>query len=264
MYSTYFIEKCQNYIGGTEERVFEIMLRDVQYLLHRKMSKLHWGNRRTSVGLCLCQSLLVQVSALFSITQLSLNLTEFGQVESCNFFSLFNLLLISFDLGLQLINQTLHTLMVFPIFVRSISQFLNSALRFAQVLLSISKTSAFSIQFRFKLPDTSLHLIHCLLASLQGVGFSLIKTLLHILDLALIKLPVPLIGLSTFLFIPQLISKTSSINHGFLGFLFREMGLTGHFIHVSMQSLHFRLQLPLGTSNSLIGACKVRQLLIGV
>merc|ERR1719295_2158329 len=40
--------------------------------------------------------------------------------------------------------------------------------------------------------------------------------------------------------------------------------LTSHFIHISMQCLHFCLQFPLGSSNGLVLACQPRQLFIGV
>merc|ERR1719251_366940 len=120
-----------------------------------------------------------------SITKLSLSLTVLGQIKSSNFFSFFNLLLVGLNLGLKLINESLHTFMVFTVFIRCISQFLDTPFRFTQVLLTISHSSSFSINLRLKLPDSSFHLIHGLLSTLKGIGFSFIQTSLHVLGLTL-------------------------------------------------------------------------------
>merc|ERR1711976_990135 len=61
----------------------------------------------TTLGASLGKSLLIQISTLLSISQVSLSLTELSQVEGSNFFGLFNLLLVRLDLRLQLINQSL-------------------------------------------------------------------------------------------------------------------------------------------------------------
>merc|ERR1711893_461577 len=142
--------------------------------------------------------------------------------------------------------------MVLAVFISSESQLLDAALRFAQVLLGISEASVLSIKLRFQLPDAGLHLVHGLLASLKGVSLSLIQALLHVLDLAFQQLAVLLKALSKILFLTELISKTSSINHCLLSLVIREMGFIGHLIQIAMRSLHLRLELPLGTSNGLV------------
>merc|ERR1711922_30719 len=159
---------------------------------------------------------------------LRLSLAEFSQVKSSNLFSFLNLLLVRLDLRLKLINQSLHTLMILPVFIRSISHLLDASLRFAQVLDSISTSACFSINFRFQ------------------------------------ELAVPLVAKGNLLLHPEFISQPSSINHGLLGFLIREMSLAGHFIKISMKGLHLSLQLPLGTSNGLVDTSQVRELLIGI
>merc|ERR1739845_322868 len=109
---------------------------------------LHW-NRGSSASLCLSlgKGLFIKVSTLFSISKMSLSLAELGQIESSNFFGLFNLLLVSFDLGLKLINQSLHAFMILSVLISSISQLFNSSLRFAKILGRISKSTVFSINF---------------------------------------------------------------------------------------------------------------------
>ena len=65
------------------------------------------------------------------------HLSILGQIKSCNLLGLLNLLLVRLDLPLQLVNQTLHPLLVLPVFVLSVSQLLDHPLRFPQVLMSI-------------------------------------------------------------------------------------------------------------------------------
>merc|ERR1719471_784441 len=159
----------------------------------------------TALGFELAQSLLVQISTLFSIGKLSLCLTELGQVEGSNLLGFFNLLLVGLDLGLELINQSLHALVVLAVLIRGIGQFLDTPLRLAQVLLSIATPAALGINFRFKFADPCLHLVHGLLASLESVGLSFIQTGLHVFDLALVEFAVPFKYLSKLLFGPELI-----------------------------------------------------------
>merc|ERR1711983_449991 len=185
--------------------------------LHERCSIFLQSSNRcsTSLSLGLSQSLLIEISPFFSICQLSMSIAELGKVKGSDLFSFLNLLLVRLDLGLQLINENLHALMVLPVFIRSIS-------------------------------------------------LSIIQPSLHVLDLALKQFAVSLISLSQFLFTPELISNAGSINHSFLGFVIRETSLRNHLIQITMEGLHLRFQLPLGSSNGLVGASLVRQLFIGV
>merc|ERR1719216_375186 len=178
-------------------------------VLHRY---LHHSNRcSTSLSLGLGQSLLIEVSPLFSIRQLSMGITELGQVKGSNFLSLLNLLLVRLDLGLQLVNESLHALMILPVLIRSIGHLLDTSLRLAEILLRITHSAGLSINFRFKFANPAFHLVHGLLSSLESIGLSIIKPGLHILNLALKQFAVPLKALGHILFIPEFISKTSSI-----------------------------------------------------
>merc|ERR1719278_1696712 len=85
------------------------------------------GNRSTSsTRFSKCR--LIQVSPSLSLSKCSLNLAELGQIESSNFFCFFDLLLVSFDFALELINQTLHSLMILSVFIRTEGKFLDTAL----------------------------------------------------------------------------------------------------------------------------------------
>merc|ERR1711884_878358 len=150
----------------------------------RNSSKLKCNRSRTSLGLVLSQCLFVHISTLSSISQVSLSSAVFGQVEGSNFFGFFNLLLISLDFSLKLVNQDLHSFVVLSVLIASKSQLLDVSLRLSQVLMGISKSSIFGIQLRVEFTDSAFHLVHCLLSSFESVNLSFIQTLLNILNLA--------------------------------------------------------------------------------
>ena len=64
--------------------------------------------------------------------------------------SVVDLLLERPDLGLELVNQGLHALMVLPILIRGKGKLLDVALRLAEVFQSVSETSVLSFNFVFK------------------------------------------------------------------------------------------------------------------
>merc|ERR1719220_1364512 len=158
---------------------------------------LHGSNRgaaTTSTGLG--ESLLVQVGTLGASGQVGLHLAEFGKVEGSNLLGLLNLLLVRLDLALELVNETLHPLVVLPVLVLLVGQLLDVPLRLAEVLLGVSRAAVLCIHLGLELADACLHLGHRLLAALQGVLFSLIDPVLSILHLGFQKLLVPLKGQS--------------------------------------------------------------------
>merc|ERR1719431_1924451 len=57
-----------------------------------------------------------KLGSLFSFLKVLLSLPELCQVESCNLFSLLYLLLVSFDLSLELCSEFRHTVLVLSIF----------------------------------------------------------------------------------------------------------------------------------------------------
>merc|ERR1712128_96266 len=152
----------------------------------------------------------MKVSSLSALGKVSLYLAELGKIESCYFLGFFNLLLVRLDLSLELINQSLHALMVLSVLILGVGQLLDMTLRFAPV---------FSIKLRFKFTNPCVHLSNGFLASLQGILFSLIKAGLSVLYLCLKKFRVPLKHHCHLLFTSEFISKAGSIDHGSLSFL---------------------------------------------
>merc|ERR1719259_138159 len=58
-----------------------------------------------------------------------------------------------------------------------------------------------------------------------------------------------------FLICPQFVSKSSRVDHGLLRFFFRVPGFIQHLIQVSVQSLEFSFQFPLGKAQIVRHCC---------
>merc|ERR1719322_770886 len=141
---------------------------------------------------------------------------------------------------------------------------LDGSLRLAKILLSISHTSGFSIQFTLKLADARLHLVHGLLASLEGVHLGLVNSGREVLDLSISNLLVSLKMSRQILFSTKFFSKTSSIHHGTGSLLLGQSCLVGHLIKISIHVVDFILELPLGGRESLVSVGGISKLFIGV
>merc|ERR1712243_177464 len=83
---------------------------------------------RNNIGCSNCLQNHCKLCSFFGFFKLLLSLPELGQVQSSNFFSLLNLLLIGFDLSLQFGSQVRHAILVLPVFSLSESEFLSFAL----------------------------------------------------------------------------------------------------------------------------------------
>ena len=98
---------------------------------------------RATPGPKLGHSLLIDVSPSLGISKVSLSLAEFGQVQSSDLLCFLNLLLVSSNPALQLVNKILHPFMVLPVLIGSISELLDPALRLAEIFLGVSKSPVF-------------------------------------------------------------------------------------------------------------------------
>merc|ERR1719422_1811545 len=219
---------------------------------------------RAGSGLPHGRFLFSSISSGSSISKTSSNLAILGQVEGSDLLGLLNLLLVGLDLALELVDQTLHALVVLPVLLLGVGQLLDLTLGLAEVLQAVSVASVLSIKLRLELTDASIHSGHGLLASLEGVGVGLVNSGLHILDLGLQQFLLSLQSLGELLLRSKFISKTSSINHGTLGLLLGQRSLTSHLVTVSLEGLDLRLQLHLGSLDCLVGAGLVGQGLVGV
>ena len=73
--------------------------------------------------------LFVGIGASLGITKGAGDLAVLGQVEGGDLLGLLNLLLVGLDLALELVDQSLHPLVVLPVLVLLIGQLLDPALR---------------------------------------------------------------------------------------------------------------------------------------
>merc|ERR1719499_1265399 len=210
------------------------------------------------------EGLLVGVGALSGVGHAVLGLPVLGQVEGGDLLRLLDLLLVGLDLALQLVDEGLHPLMVLAVLVLLVAQLLDLALGLAHVLLGIGHAPVLGIQLRLELTDASVHLGHRLLAALEGLGLGLVDARLDVLDLGLQQLALPLKALSKVLLTAELISQPGGVDHGTLGLLLAEGGLSGHLVEVGGQSAHLRLDLHLGGLDGLVLAGLVAEGLVGV
>merc|ERR1719468_256380 len=232
---------------------------------HQYPATLHGSKGRgAGPGLGLGKSLLSLVSALKGAGEVGLDLAVLGQVQGGDLLGLLDLLLVGLDLALELVNQTLHALVVLPVLVLAVAQLLDLPLGLAEVLLAVSVAPVLSIHLGLELPDAGVHPGHGLLASLEGVGLGLVHSGLHVLDLGLEELLLPLKGLGKLLLRPELISQAGGVNHGTLSLLFGQGSLSSHLVTVRLQGLDLRLELHLGSLDGLVGAGLLRQRLVGV
>merc|ERR1719195_648767 len=210
------------------------------------------------------QRLLGHVGTLLGPGQVGLDLAVLGRVEGGNLLGLLNLLLVGLDLALQLVNQSLHALVVLPVLLLGVGQLLDLPLGLAEVLLAVSVAPVLGVQLGLELADAGVHPGHGLLAALEGVGLGLVHSGLHVLDLGLQQPLLPLQGLSELLLGPQLVSEAGGVNHGALGLLLGQAGLASHLVTVGLQGLGLGLQLHLGSLDGLVGAGLVGEGLVGV
>ena len=193
------------------------------------------------------EGLLIGVGTLVGIGNAVLGLPVLGQVEGGDLLGLLNLLLVGLDLALQLVNESLHPLVVLPVLVLLVAQLLDLALRLAHVLLGIGHAPVLGVQLGLKLTDAGVHLGHGLLAALEGLGLGLVDAGLHVLDLGIQKLALPLKTLSSVLLTAELIGKPGGIDHGTLGLLLAESGFSRHLVEVAGEGGLNRNWLTLGS-----------------
>merc|ERR1719373_719054 len=219
---------------------------------------------RAGSGLPHGRFLFSSISSGSSISKAASDLAVLGQVEGSDLLGLLNLLLVALDLALELVNQSLHALVVLLVLVTSEGQLLDGPLGLAEVLQDVSVAPALGVKLRLQLTDTGLHLDHGLPASLEGIDLGFVSTGAGVLALSLEQLLVLLESHGQLLLASEFISKTSSINHSSSSLLFRQSGLVGHLIEVTLELVVFRLQLPSGSSNGLVHVGEVSQVLVGV
>merc|ERR1719389_848675 len=131
------------------------------------------------------QRLLRHVGTLLGPGQVGLHLAVLGQVEGGDLLGLLDLLLVALDLALELVDQTLHSLVVLPVLILGEGKLLDLTLGLAEVLQAVSVAPVLGVHLGLELTDASVHPGHGLLTALQSVGLGLVHSSLHVLGLGL-------------------------------------------------------------------------------
>merc|ERR1719284_131496 len=108
-----------------------------------------------------------------------------GQVESCNFFSFLNLLLVGLDLLLKLSSELGHTILILVIFILLELELLDTTLSLLESLEGFTSFALAATKLNFQFPDAGLEFSHGSTSTLSSNFISLSQTLLKLSDLRL-------------------------------------------------------------------------------
>merc|ERR1719158_2169848 len=176
-----------------------------------------------------------------------MSLAELGQVEGSNLFSLLDLLLVGLDLHLQLAGQLRHAVLVLLVLTLGKGKFLGLALGSLVSLGGLSSARLGGGKLGLELTDLALQLGHGRLARLQGNILGIGQTSLKFSKSIGERVLASSKSSNMFLFSTELISKTSSINHGLLGLVLSILGRDKHTINLSLEGVDGGLKLTLAS-----------------
>merc|ERR1719158_56030 len=176
-----------------------------------------------------------------------MSLAELGQVEGSNLFSLLDLLLVGLDLHLQLAGQLRHAVLVLLVLTLGKGKFLGLALGSLVSLGGLSSARLGGGKLGLELTDLALQLGHGGLAGLQGNILGIRETSLKFSKSVGERVLTSSKSSNMFLFSTELISKTSSINHGLLGLVLSILGSNKHTINLSLEGVDGGLKLTLAS-----------------
>ena len=138
-----------------------------------------------------------------------------------------------------------HAILVLVVFLLLELQLLDVALCLLEGLVSFRCPGLDASKFNLKLSDARFQFGHGSATSLRSRVISFSQAVFKLSNLGLQRaLSLILLG-RVFLLRTKFISKSGSINHGLLGFLFRILGLMEHVINLSMHGVDGRLKVTL-------------------
>merc|ERR1719228_646167 len=126
-----------------------------------------------------------QFGSLLGLLKLLLCLAILGQVESCNFLSLLNLLLVGLDLLLKFASELRHTILILVIFILLELELLDTTLGLLESLESFTSFALAASKLNLQLPDAGLEFSHGSTSTLGSNFISLSQTLLKLSNLRL-------------------------------------------------------------------------------
>merc|ERR1719300_2109542 len=170
-----------------------------------------------------------KLGPFFGLFEVLLSLPELSKIESCNFFSLLNLLLVCLDLSLKLACKISHAVLVLLVLSQGKGKLLGLHLHLSHGGFSALESSIFGIsKAAFKL---SKLVCHGILGAGQASG--------------------------VILFSAEFISKTGSIDHSLLGLVLSILGSDEHTINLSLHGVDGGFELTLGCHVTTIDCLQV-------
>merc|ERR1712203_890022 len=125
------------------------------------------------------ESTLCKSCTVLSFLKFLLSLAELGKIESCNFFSFLNLLLVGFDLLLQFRCKFRHAVLVLLILIILELKLLDLTLCLLVALHIVSSVGLNISKLNLKLTDTGFKLGHCVLTTAHSTLISIGKAVFH-------------------------------------------------------------------------------------
>merc|ERR1712042_392421 len=204
------------------------------------------------------------IRSFSGIFQLVLHLAVLGEVHGGDLFGLLDLALVGLDLGLELLNEILHALHVFAVFLGLEGEFLESSVGLAEVLGGLLVAALFGVELGLEFADAGLELGDDALATLEGGGLGLLEASLELSDgdLELLAESVDVDGV--LLLTAELLSQIGGITGGLLGLLLGVLQLGNGVIHIGLHGLEVLLQLSLGAGQHGVLASELLNALGGV
>merc|ERR1711978_259906 len=224
----------------------------------KRIRQIHHRNPKAVSSLCLIcsmESTLCKSCTVLSFLKFLLSLAELSKIESCNFFSFLNLLLIGFDLLLQFRCKLRHAVLVLLVLIILELKFLDLTLCLLVTLHVISSVGLNISKLNLKFTDAGFQLGHCILSTARSALISIGKAVFHFSHLSF-KRPFCLgENRNMILLSSQFICEPCSINHCFLGFFFRVLGLVKHIIYFCLHGVKRSFNTSFLSSSSRVDSC---------
>merc|ERR1712029_30931 len=214
------------------------MKRELTYQLNKRSSSSHSH---------LSHGVFRHLCPVLRFLQFLLSFSKLGQVQSSNFFSFFDLQLVSFDLLLKLIRQFGHPLLILPVLILRKHKFLDLPLRSMIGLDTLTGVGLGVAQLHLQLPDPHLQLGHGSLPIPDSSVLDISQPSLHLCHLTLQTLPVPQLSVGVILLSSEFISKSGGVNQGTFGFLLTVLGSLEERVNLCLASVQGSLQSSLGS-----------------
>merc|ERR1719427_735963 len=188
----------------------------------------------------------VGVGLLFSFFKIMGHLSELGQVGVGLLFSILGHLLVLLQFVLKLLDELLHSGLVFAVFIGLEGEFFDTTIHLSVVLKSFSMSALFTIKITLKILHTSLHGSKSFSASFECICLGFFKFDCKFMDLLFQCLLDAFNGNKMLLFLTQLFRHTSSISNSLLGTLISTLRFSEGFIKFGSDLFVFSLELSAG------------------